>query len=73
MFGWSVNIKAIQEEQFVCIWVDSFISCWKLSADVCQINLVSSVVLMLLDHQEDDLALRSPAITDKYGLKYFFC
>ena len=26
---------------------------------------------MLLDHQEDDLALKLPVITDKYGLRFF--
>ena len=31
-------------------------------------DLISPMVLMYLDHQEDDLPLNSSVITDKYGL-----
>ena len=71
MFGWSVKIRSIQEELFFCIWVGSFISCWNSSEEVCANNLVPSVVLVSLDYQEDDLVLKSPVITDKYGLRFF--
>ena len=71
MFGWSVKIRSIQEELFFCIWVGSFISCWNPSEEVYANNLVPPVVLVSLDHQEDDLALISPVITDKYSLRFF--
>ena len=72
MFGWSVKIRSIQAELFFCIWVGSFISCWNPSEEVCANSLAPSVVLMSLDHQEDNLALKLPVITDKYGLQLLY-
>ena len=64
MFDWSVKIRSIQEELFFCTSVGSFISCWNPSEEVCANNLVPSVLLMSLDHQEVNLPLKSPVITD---------
>ena len=36
--------------------------------EVSKNNFDPSVVLISLAHHEEDLALKSPAITDKYGL-----
>ena len=58
-FGWSVNIKSMQEELCLYIWVGSFIVCWNPLQDVNESNSVPSVVLMSSDHQEVGLALKS--------------
>ena len=59
MFNWSVKIRSIQEDLFFCISVGSFISCWNPSKEVRANNLVHSVLLMSLDHQEVNLPLKS--------------
>ena len=49
----------------------SFSSSWNPSKEVCENKSVPSVVSMSLDYQEEDLALKSTVITDKYGLGFF--
>ena len=67
-FGWSVKIKSIQEELFVCTCVGSFINWENPLEDVSEYKFVLSKVLMSSDHQEEDLALKSPVIIDTVGL-----
>ena len=71
-FGWSVKIKSIQEELLVCKCVGSFINWETPFADVNESNFSPSEVLRSSDHQYDDLALKSPVITDKNGLDFFY-
>ena len=67
-FGWSVKIKSIQVELLVCICVGSLINWGNPLEEVSENNFDHSVVLMSLSHHEEDLALKSPLITDKDGL-----
>ena len=55
-FGWSVKIG-------------SFINWKNPFEDASEYKFVSSKVLMSLDHQEEDLALKSPVIIDTVGLR----
>ena len=61
----------MQEELCLCIWVGSFIICWHQLPDVNESNFVPSVVLISSDHQEKDLALKSPLTKVKYGFHRF--
>ena len=53
---------------FIWICFGSFISWENLLEDVSESNFNSSVVSLSLDHQTEDLGLKSPVITDKDGL-----
>ena len=66
-FGWSVKIKSIQEALLVCLLV-IFFNWENAFEEVDENNFDPSVVLMHLGHQKEDLALKSPVITQKYGL-----
>ena len=70
-FGWLVKIKLVQKELLVCISVGSSINWANLFEEVCENNFDPSVVSISLDHHEEDLALKSPVITDKNGLCLF--
>ena len=59
----------MQEELFVCIWVGSLINCEKPFEDVNEYNFVPSEVLISLDHQDEDLTLKSPGFTDTVDLR----
>ena len=61
----------MQEELPVCICVGSFINWENPSEEVNENNFDPSVVSMSLDHHEEDLALKSPVITDKNGLRFY--
>ena len=63
-----MKTESIQDELFVCIWVGSLIICKNPFADVSEYNFVTSEVLISSDHQDEDLALKSLAITDTIGL-----
>ena len=58
----------MQEELFVCTWVGSLINCKNPFEDVSEYNFVSSEVLISLDDQYKDLALKSAVITDTVRL-----
>ena len=60
----------MQEELLVCICVGSFIN-WGNPFEEVSDNFDPSVVTMSLDHHEEDLALKSPVITDKNGLRFY--
>lgn len=47
------------------IYVGSFINWGKPFEDVSESNFDPSVILISLEHQEDDLVLKSPVIIDK--------
>ena len=66
--GWSVKIKSMQEELFVCTCVGSFLNWENPLEDVSEYKFVLSKVLMSSDHQEEDLALKSSVIIDTVGL-----
>ena len=68
-FGWSVKSKSIHEELFDCTCVGSFINWKNPFEDVSEYKFVPSEVLMSSDHQEEDLALKSPVIIDTVGLR----
>ena len=70
-FGWFVNIKSMQEELFVWIWIGSFINWEKPSENVDEYKCDPSVVFMSIHHYEENLALKSPVTTDKDGLRLF--
>ena len=70
-FGWFINIKSIQEELFVWIWVGSFINWEELLEDINKYKCDPSIVFMSLHFYEEDLALKSPVTTDKHGLSLF--
>ena len=70
-FDWFVNIKSIQEELFVLIWVGSFINWEKPFEDINKYKCDPSIMFMSLHHHEEDLALKSPVNTDKDGLRLF--
>ena len=53
------------------MWVGLFNSCWNPSEEVSTNNMVTYVVLMSFDYQEDDLTLKWPMIIGKYGLWFF--
>ena len=55
-FGWFVNIKSIQQELFVWIWVGSFINWEKPFEDVNEYKCDPSIVFMSLHHHKEDLA-----------------
>ena len=59
-FGWSVKIKWIQQEMFVCTCGGSFINWENPFEDVSEYNFDPSKVLMSLDQQEEDLELSRP-------------
>ena len=61
----------MQEELLVCICVGSFIDWENPFEEVSENNFDPSVVLMSLDHHEEDFALKSPVITNKNGLHSF--
>ena len=61
----------MQEELLVCKCVGFFINWVNLFDEVSANNFDPSVVLMSLDHHEEDLALKSPVIADKNGLRSF--
>ena len=67
-FVWSVKTESVQEELFVCILVGSLINWENPFEDVSEYNFVTSEVLISLDHQDEDLGLKSLAITDTVGL-----
>ena len=66
--GLPVKTASIEGVLFVCICVDSFIS-WKkpFEEDIAS-SFDPSVALISLDHQDWDLALKSPVIVDDAGL-----
>ena len=66
-----MKIKLIQEVLFIWICVGSFISSESSLEDVSENNFNPSIVSVSLDHQEEDLELKSPLITDKDGLRLF--
>ena len=66
-----MKIKSVQEELFACICVGLFIHRGNPFEDVSENNFDPSVLLISVDHQEEDLALKSPLITDKDGLHLF--
>ena len=59
----------MQEETLVCICFGSFINWKKPFEEVNDNNFDPSVVLMSLGQKEEDLALKSPVITHKDGLR----
>ena len=61
----------MQEDLFLCIWVGSFMICWKPLQNVNESNFVPSFMLMSSDHQEEDLVLKSLLIKVKYGFHRF--
>ena len=61
-FGWSVNIKSIQEEVCGSRWVGCDISWWNPYTLVRDSSCVPSIVVLSLVHQTEDLALKSPKI-----------
>ena len=61
----------MQEELLVCICVGSFINWGNPFEEVSENKFDSFVVSMSLDHHEEDLALKSPVITDKNGLRFY--
>ena len=61
----------MQEELFACICVDLFINWEKPFEDVSENKFDPSVVMMSLHYQEEELALKSPVIADKEGLRLF--
>ena len=63
-----MKTKPIQEELLVCICVGPLINCQNSFEDVCEHNFVPSEVLISSDYQDEDLALKSPVITDTVGL-----
>ena len=65
--GWSVKIKSIQEELFLWICVGSLIIWWKPFDVFNEKSFVSSNDSMSLDHQEVDLVLKSPSMTETDG------
>ena len=67
-FGWPVKTKLTQEELLVCICVGPLINCQNPFEDVSEYNFVPSEVLISSDYQDEDLALKSPVITDTVGL-----
>ena len=68
-FGWTIKIKSIYEELLVCICVGSFIIWENPFEEVNENKFVHPVLLMPLGHREEDLALKSPVITHKDGLR----
>ena len=68
---WSVKIKSIQEVLFAWICVGSFMNWESPLEDVSENNFNPAIALMSLDHQEKDLELKSPVITDTDGLRLF--
>ena len=66
-----VNIKLTQGEFLGCICVGSFINWSNPFVDVSEYNFNPSVVLISLDLQEEDLALKSPVNTDRDSLRLF--
>ena len=69
--GLSVKIRSIQEVLFVCICIGSFISWEKPFEEDDANNFDPSVVLISLDHQDWDLALKSSVIIGNAGLRLF--
>ena len=63
-----MKTESVQEELFVCILVGSLINWENPFEDVSEYNFVTSEVLISLDHQDEDLGLKSLAITDTVGL-----
>ena len=70
-FVWFVNIKSMQEEVFVWIWVGSFINWEKPFEDVDEYKCDPSVVFISWHHHEEDLALKSAVTIDKDSLPLF--
>ena len=66
-----MKIKSIQEVLFAWICAGSFISSESPLENVSENNYNPLIVLVSLDHQEEDLELKSPVITDKDGLLLF--
>ena len=60
----------MHEEEPVCKCVGSFINWVKPFEEVIEKSFDPSLVLMSLDHQCEDLALKSPVITDNDGLRF---
>ena len=61
----------IHEILFFWMCVGSFINWVTPLEDVSENVFNSSIVLVSLDHQEEDLELKSPVTTDKDGLRLF--
>ena len=62
----------MQEELLVCcICVGFFFNSGNPFEEASENNFYPSVISMSLDHYEEDLALKSPVITDKNGLRLF--
>ena len=68
--GWELNNRSTHEDQCVKIWVASLISCCKPNGDVVASILEPSWAVLSCLYLFDDLILRSPGTTNKYGL---FC
>ena len=71
MFGWLVKIKSMQEDEDERMWVGSLIIWWSPWKEVIDSSLVPSILPTSPDHQLEDLALKSPVINSKWGLKLF--
>ena len=61
----------MQEELLVCICAGSFINLGNPFEEVTENNFDPSVGSVSLGNHEEDLALKSPIITDKNGLRLF--
>ena len=59
-FGWSVNIKSIQEEVCGSRWVGCDIIWWNPYTLKRDSSCVPLIVVLSLVHQTEDLALKSP-------------
>ena len=61
LFGWSVKIKSVQEQEWGSRCVGSDIRWWKLCKDLNTYNCVPSIALPSF-HQDEDVASKSPRI-----------
>ena len=66
--GWEINNRSIYEGESVKIWIGSLINCCKPNWHVIASILEPSLVVLSSLYQFNDLALKSPRTTNKYGL-----
>ena len=67
-FGWSVNMRSIQEEELGSKWVGSDTNWWNPYVVLRESIWCPSNDVMSSDYHDWDLALKSPSITVKEDL-----
>ena len=70
ILGWDVNIKSIQDLELSCIYISYFIICESLNWEVRKSSSEPWKLVISIERQSLDLALKSPIMTVRNGFPH---